>query len=301
MLIEVFIPTHNHEKFIAKAIDSVVNQTTSYQYSIVVSNDFSTDNTSKEVEKMLKKYSDKIRYINHTENIGIMNNYYQYLNASEADIILFCEVDDYWVDEAKLEKQVDFLVSNENCAVVFSATKNIEYSTEETVRIATDLGGKNKYYLHDILPHNTLNTLSAVGIKNTIKKSYPDWYTQCNTPDGPLYFVLLGTQYYIQYMNFIGTNYRINGGVWSGLKKIDQQKSAIETYEVLLKNLNEKDKKFCKLAILKSLLTLVKEYRKVDFKMSLFYCKRIITYNSFSIKKLIYILLLPLVLLDVFD
>ena len=302
MLIEVFIPTYNHEKFIKKALQNVVNQQTNHQYSIVISDDCSTDNTVKEIEHFIvSNKTNSITFLKQDKNVGIMENYYRYLNQTDADIILFCEGDDYWFDKSKLQKEVDFLKNNENCGVVFCAINNMEHQTEKILSVRGDVGKKGAYYLKDILPHNTLNTLSAVAIKNVLKHNYPKWYTQCNTPDGPLYFISLGDKYYIQYLDFIGTNYRSTGGIWSRLNKIEQQKSSIETYQILLKNMDDKVKKYCKQSILKSLLTLAKEYRKEDFSKSLNYCKKVISYPYFGWKKLVYIFALPLVLINIFD
>lgn len=297
MKIEVFIPVYNHGKFIQKAIKSVLEQETTYNYQVVVSNDCSPDNSLEQIQEIASQNTDYVTVINHEKNVGMMNNYYQYLNATDADIILFCEGDDYWVDKNKLQRQVDFLLANEKCAVTFCATSNITFDTEEQVRIAKDVGGRGKYYLNDILPHNTLNTLSSVAIRNTMKGKYPEWYKSCNTPDGPLYFAILGDDYYIQYDNFIGTNYRVEGGSWSDLNKIDQQKSSIETYEVLLGGLPKQNTKACHLAILISLITLAKEYRKVDRKTSLEYCKKVVAYPYNGWKKIMYILVIPFIVI----
>lgn len=299
--IEVFIPSYNHEKFIERAINSVLEQKSKYDFKIVVSDDFSTDNTASKIKEISSRFKDRIINIENNKNVGMMQNYYNYLNNSNADIILFCEGDDEWIDINKLQKQVDFLMENEFCGVVFCSTENIDDKTEKVFRIAKDVGGKGKYYLNDILPHNSLNTLSSVAIRNTIKKNYPSWYKECNTPDGPLYFALLGSKFYIYYMDFVGTRYRVGAGTWSGLNKIEQQKMSIETYNVLLENLPKENHNACKISVMKSLLTLAKEYRKIDINQTFKYSKMLIKYNYFGFKKWLYVLAIPLILIRLFD
>ena len=61
--ISIYMIAYNHELFIAKAIESVLMQQTSYSYELVIGEDYSTDNTRKICEGYLKKYPDKIKLL----------------------------------------------------------------------------------------------------------------------------------------------------------------------------------------------------------------------------------------------
>ena len=63
-LVSVVIPTYNREKYIRRAIESVIDQTFK-NYDIIVVDDGSTDNT----EEVVKKLNVKCTYIKQ-ENSG---------------------------------------------------------------------------------------------------------------------------------------------------------------------------------------------------------------------------------------
>lgn len=56
--ISVIIPTYNRERFVTKAIDSILNQNFR-DYEIIVIDDGSTDET----RKVIEAYANKIRYV----------------------------------------------------------------------------------------------------------------------------------------------------------------------------------------------------------------------------------------------
>ena len=45
-ILSIVIPTYNHERYIAKALDSVLMQKTNYTFETIVGEDCSTDNAS---------------------------------------------------------------------------------------------------------------------------------------------------------------------------------------------------------------------------------------------------------------
>ena len=53
-LVSVLIPAYNHEKYIKKAIESVLNQTYK-NIEVIVEDDCSTDNTVREIKKIKDK------------------------------------------------------------------------------------------------------------------------------------------------------------------------------------------------------------------------------------------------------
>ena len=62
-LISIIIPTYNRERFVVKAINSVLDQTFK-GYEIIIVDDGSTDKT----RKTLEVYGDKITYIYQEKN-----------------------------------------------------------------------------------------------------------------------------------------------------------------------------------------------------------------------------------------
>ena len=105
MKISVIIPTYNRKKTLARAIQSVINQSLS-PYEILVIDDGSNDGT----QEWVKENFQNIKYIhqnNHgvssARNIGIENAY--------GDWVAFLDSDDEWLPN-KLFEQVKSIQSN---------------------------------------------------------------------------------------------------------------------------------------------------------------------------------------------
>lgn len=107
--IMVVIPTYNQEKYIGQAIESVLMQKTKYDFKITVADDCSTDNTQKVIQKYVDKYKDIIIPRYNKVNLGFMDNHIESLSSFEAEYVSLLDGDDYWIDENKLQKQVEFL------------------------------------------------------------------------------------------------------------------------------------------------------------------------------------------------
>lgn len=87
----IVIPVFNKEKFVAKTVESVLNQTFS-DYEIIVINDGSTDAS----ENIIQQFNDnRIRYFSKkNEGVAVARNYW--IEKASADFICFLDADDYW-------------------------------------------------------------------------------------------------------------------------------------------------------------------------------------------------------------
>lgn len=125
-LVSVVMITYNHEKFIQQAIEGVLMQEYIGQIELIIANDHSPDDTDAIINKIIKEHhhGSWIKFTNHTTNIGMMANFIWALEQANGKYIALCEGDDYWTDPLKLQKQVDFLESNNE--YVLSYTKSME-------------------------------------------------------------------------------------------------------------------------------------------------------------------------------
>jgi glycosyltransferase involved in cell wall biosynthesis len=90
--ISVIVPTYNRERFIIKAIDSILNQTYK-DYEIIVVDDGSTDET----KKALQAYS-QIKYI-FQDNGGVSSARNTGIMAAKGEWVAFLDSDDEWTED----------------------------------------------------------------------------------------------------------------------------------------------------------------------------------------------------------
>lgn len=86
-------------------------QKTNFKYEILIHDDASTDKTASIIKEYEGKYPDLIKAIYQEENQYSRGNNVNFilLERAKGKYLAFCEGDDYWIDENKLQKQVDFL------------------------------------------------------------------------------------------------------------------------------------------------------------------------------------------------
>lgn len=95
ILFTIAVPTYNNEKIIEGAIASCLNQDTDVHYEVMIVNNASNDNTGKIIDSFK---DEKIRVINNTETMSIVENHNICLKNALGKYIIFCHSDD------KLEK-----------------------------------------------------------------------------------------------------------------------------------------------------------------------------------------------------
>ncbi len=123
---------YNHGAYIRKAIESVVDQVGDFPIELLIGEDGSTDNTLEIAREFERSAPGKVRVITSPSNVGMLQNLRRLESASRSKYVAYCEADDYWHDSEKLKKQVDFLESHPDYALVHT-----EYQTKfvETGRI----------------------------------------------------------------------------------------------------------------------------------------------------------------------
>lgn len=134
ILVSICCITYNQEKYIAKTIDSFISQKTNFKCEILIHDDASTDKTQEIIKKYEERYPELITGIYQTENQyskGIMTSQIVRSRA-KGKYIAFCEGDDFWCDNNKLQKQVDFLEKNPEFIATAHWCKVIDENDEVT-------------------------------------------------------------------------------------------------------------------------------------------------------------------------
>ena len=107
-MVTVVCITYKHEEFIAQALDSFLMQKTNFKFKIFVGEDCGPDGTADIIRDYAARYPDQIVPFLRKENMGAQRNLIDLCQRATSPYIAFCEGDDYWVDEYKLQKQFDF-------------------------------------------------------------------------------------------------------------------------------------------------------------------------------------------------
>lgn len=132
-LVSIRCITYNHEPYIAQALDGFLMQKTDFPFEVIVHDDASTDKTADIIREYEKKYPKIIKPIYETENQwskhdGSLGRIVY--SACKGKYIAECEGDDYWIDENKLQIQVDFLEHNPEYGLCYTKVKSFYQDTK---------------------------------------------------------------------------------------------------------------------------------------------------------------------------
>ena len=99
----VVIPVYNCEKYIENAIYSTINQSFK-NFEIVLINDFSNDNTTQKIRSLQSHFKNKIKIINHSNNMGIFTSRLEGILNSNGIYIIYIDSDDIFLNPFLFQK-----------------------------------------------------------------------------------------------------------------------------------------------------------------------------------------------------
>ena len=106
-LVSIIMPSYNTGKYIAEAIQSVINQTYKY-WELIIVDDCSSDNTDEIVTSFTEP---RIKFFKNKINSGAAVSRNRALREAKGRWIAFLDSDDLWRID-KLEKQIGFMEKN---------------------------------------------------------------------------------------------------------------------------------------------------------------------------------------------
>lgn len=107
--------TDNHEKYIVRAIESILSQKINDLYKIFIFDNRSTDNTPRIIKEYAQKYPDKIKLILNDKKRQGGKHLEKSLRSCHGEYIALLSGDDYWAENDKLKKQINFLEKHSGC------------------------------------------------------------------------------------------------------------------------------------------------------------------------------------------
>ena len=129
--VSVLCMTFNHGQYIKRALDSFIAQKTDFLFEIIVHD---ADYTTEILKEYELKYQTLIKVIFQKENqyskgINIIRE--KLLPSARGKYIAFCEGDDYWSDEYKLQKQYNYMEENPGCSICLHNTVRHDINGEK--------------------------------------------------------------------------------------------------------------------------------------------------------------------------
>ncbi|WP_028523867.1 glycosyltransferase family 2 protein [Runella limosa] len=270
--VSVTILTYNQKEFIGKAIESALSQKTNFDVEILVGDDCSTDGAQETILAYQEKYPDKVKAVLHSKNLGQngLFNTIETLKLAKGTYIAPMDGDDYWTDDQKLQRQVDFMEAHPDFSACFhnalityedgTPSHELNAPDQKEVITAADLVGEDEIWFM---------ATSAVMFKNGIMH-YPDWFLKSSSGDIPRY-VILAKHGPIGYVPGVMSVYRKNRG---GASFKDHYRDArflynrIAMYEGIDKELDYRHHDLLRLNIARyyRMLLDAKQYQKSYFR-----------------------------------
>ena len=143
--VTVFMTSYNHEKYIDKAIRSVLMQKTDFPVNIVIHDDASPDGSADIIRKYAAENPNITSIIEETNFYQNGKSYFPVVQPYlTGKYIALLECDDFWIDEHKLQKQVDYLERNPDCVAVYANIMPVNKHSvrDENARYEPVLGRK---------------------------------------------------------------------------------------------------------------------------------------------------------------
>jgi len=232
--VSVWMITYNHEKYIAKAIDSVLMQTVNFNYEIVIGEDCSTDKTREILFRYKAKYPNKIKLLLHEKNIGIAKNMTETFFACTGKYIAMLEGDDYWINPNKLQIQVDFLENNPDFVLCYHKVKRVNH-TGKLLTISNN-SDKTVCDLKEILSRGWFMHTGSLVYRNFLIPGFPDFFYKYLSTDY-MFHIFIAKKGKVGFINSVYSAYREHAG---GITQ-DFQKNIIPFLNKKLCLLNEID------------------------------------------------------------
>ncbi len=188
-------------------------QKTDFDFEVVIHDDASTDGTMEILQEYEKKYPKIIKPVYEEEN-QYSSGDYDFINdlfrMAKGEYIAFCEGDDFWTSEDKLQKQADFLDKHKSYALCFHPVRVFFEKGEGPDSIFPEEHDAKQFTVTNLLKRNFIQSNSVMYRRKSYKdipsRIIPsDWYMH-------LYHALDGK---IGFIDEVMSAYRRqSGGVW---------------------------------------------------------------------------------------
>lgn len=239
ILVSVCMITYKHERYIAQAIESAIMQQGDFEIEVIIGDDASPDQTRVICKAFAVKYPDKVKLLSSSQNLGAMKNFARTFSECKGKYVALLEGDDYWTDDKKIQKQIDFLEKNINYE--FVAHRGLNYVMKENEFIKDNLSEKDVKFRDFAIDKCMIHTMSVVFRNGSALKSVfsLEWVYSLSGGDLLLYFLMTKNGGKGKILNDLMGVYRIHStGTWQGISTISRIYCAENDLNLYLTNLS---------------------------------------------------------------
>ena len=197
--------TYHHEKTIRQTLESFLAQKTDFVFKVFVGEDCGGDGTADIIREYAQKYPEIIVPFLRERNMGAQRNLIDLCQHAHSPYIAFCEGDDYWIDDHKLQKQFDYLQAHEDIRMCYTNTEILapddwhlngyyKHNAEGKMILpgcSPEYRDKPVYFADDIIEASMFHTSSAF-FRWNYDIEIPDWYYQGVIGDIPITIMQMG-------------------------------------------------------------------------------------------------------------
>lgn len=175
----VLTMTRNHKDYITECMESVRAQKTDFAIEHIIVDDASDDGTQDIIDDYAARHA-HVRPLYMPVRSSGGANIRRLFNACKSEYAALCDGDDYFTEPTKLQKQVEFLEQNPDCALCFHPVLALfEGNTHPPFVFPPQgmlpRGLRTKYYLADLLKANLIQTNSVV-YRWRFRDGLPGWF-----------------------------------------------------------------------------------------------------------------------------
>ena len=234
--------TYNQKDYIEQCINSILDQQIDIDFDILIHDDCSDDGTYEILINYQRQYPEKISIIHQESrkflidgfNMMIFKYVVPHINSK---YVAYCDGDDYWCDEYKLEKQYEFMELHPEYAMCFHNSYQLKHNNDMSslwyIKDEDDIG------LQDLIsekPGVPIATSSFL-VKSSVFKDFSDWRKEYSVEDLPLYITAALTGKIHRLKDIMCVYRQFSQGSWSSQNQGNVER-LISHQENLIKAIN---------------------------------------------------------------
>ena len=238
-LVSIIVLCYNQENTISKCLESIISQDLNVKFEVLIGDDASTDGTSEICEKFALKYNNII-YVKRKKNIGMINNYIDIIKRAKGIFVAQCAGDDFWIDNYKLQKQIDFLNCNHTYGMVHTNYKVLSKNKLKKSNIFVP----TEYIFDNLLNSNFICAPTIMIKKDILTEAINENVINKNTVIEDYTLWLFTSQFYkIGYLDDITSVYRKNINSISNFEDVKDENNFINSMINIQISFAKKNKK----------------------------------------------------------